>query len=197
MRDRILKRAFDITASLSGLLLLIIPFAVIMAMIKLESKGTVLFRQRRHGFNQNEFRISKFRTMWVLEDGEYIAQAKQNDPRITKVGSFLRRTNLDEFPQLWNVLCGDMSLVGPRPHTLAHNRMYEEQIALYARRHNVKPGITGWAQVNGCRGETDTTDKMEQRLAYDLFYIDNWSFKLDMKILFLTFFSRKAFVNAL
>ncbi len=196
MRDRILKRAFDVVSSLFGLLMLAIPFCVIMLLIRFESKGAAFFLQRRHGFNENEFRILKFRTMSVMEDGETIIQATENDHRITRVGAFLRRTNLDEFPQLWNVLKGEMSLVGPRPHALAHNKQFEEEIALYARRHNVKPGITGWAQVNGMRGETETTDKMEKRINYDLFYIDNWSFKLDLKILFKTFFSKKAFQNA-
>lgn len=196
MRDRILKRAFDVISAICGILILTLPFCIIMLLIRLESKGAAFFWQRRHGFNENEFRILKFRTMSVMEDGDVVVQATDNDPRITRIGAFLRRTNLDEFPQLWNVLLGEMSLVGPRPHALSHNRQYEEEIALYARRHNVKPGITGWAQVNGMRGETETTDKMQQRINYDLFYIDNWSFKLDLKILFMTFFSKKAFKNA-
>jgi lipopolysaccharide/colanic/teichoic acid biosynthesis glycosyltransferase len=135
----------------------------------------VLFLQHRYGFNQKPFRIIKFRTMRTLDDGPFILQAKRDDPRVTKLGSWLRRWNIDEIPQLFNVLKGDMSLVGPRPHALSHNREYEQRISLYARRHNVKPGITGWAQINGFRGETDSDRKMQGRVEYDLYYIDNWS----------------------
>jgi Undecaprenyl-phosphate glucose phosphotransferase len=196
LRDRIIKRMTDIVLSAIGLICFIPFFLVIAFAIKRDSPGPVLFRQQRYGFNQDPFRIFKFRTMSVTEDGHVIVQATQNDARITRVGAFLRKTNIDELPQLWNVLCGDMSLVGPRPHALAHNRMYEEEIALYARRHNVKPGITGWAQVNGHRGETETTEKMKDRVEHDLYYIDNWSFGLDVKILILTVVSRKAYRNA-
>jgi Undecaprenyl-phosphate glucose phosphotransferase len=196
LRDRILKRGFDTCAAAIGLMMLAVPFMIIAAFIRWEGRGSVFFRQRRFGFNQKPFYITKFRTMNVMEDGDHVVQASANDPRITRIGIFLRRTNLDELPQLWNVLCGHMSLVGPRPHALVHDRFYEEQIAQYARRHNVKPGITGWAQVNGCRGETQTTNHMQKRVNHDLFYIDHWSFKLDIKILFLTLFSPKAYRNA-
>jgi Undecaprenyl-phosphate glucose phosphotransferase len=196
LKDRILKRTFDLVVA-SLLLVFLLPFfAVIAFAIKLSSKGPVLFRQRRHGFNQSEFRIFKFRTMTTLDDGAAIRQATRNDDRITRVGHFLRRMNLDELPQLLNVLAGHMSLVGPRPHAVAHNNEYEEKIRLYARRHNVKPGITGWSQVNGYRGETDTIDKMRRRVEHDLHYIDNWSLLLDVKILLLTIFSPESYRNA-
>src|SRR5207253_5773503 len=138
-----------------------------------DSRGPVLFMQRRYGFNQQPFRIIKFRTTTTLDDGEVIRQARPDDLRITRVGRWLRRWNIDELPQLLNVLKGDMSLVGPRPHALSHDRDYEQRISLYARRHNVRPGITGWAQVNGLRGETDTDDKMRRRVGYDRYYLDN------------------------
>jgi Undecaprenyl-phosphate glucose phosphotransferase len=196
LKDRIIKRGFDLIAG-SLLLIVTLPlFAVVGGLIKLDSRGPVFFRQRRHGFNQGEFRIFKFRTMSTLDDGKVIRQATRNDTRITRIGAFLRRTNLDELPQLINVLAGDMSLVGPRPHALAHNSEFEQKIRLYAKRHNVKPGITGWSQVNGYRGETDTLDKMQKRVEYDVFYIDNWSILLDISILYLTIFSIKSFRNA-
>ncbi len=135
--------------------------------------------------------------MTTMDDGRTIVQAKAGDARITRVGAFIRRCNLDELPQLLNVLLGNMSLVGPRPHALAHDQMFGGDIALYARRHNVRPGITGWAQVNGFRGETSTHDMMRGRVEHDLYYIDNWSMGLDIQILFLTIFSRKAYRNAL
>jgi lipopolysaccharide/colanic/teichoic acid biosynthesis glycosyltransferase len=134
--------------------------------------------------------------MTTLDDGAVIRQATRNDARITRIGGVLRRTNLDELPQLINVLAGHMSLVGPRPHALAHNSEFEQKIRLYAKRHNVKPGITGWSQINGYRGETETLDKMEKRVEFDLFYIDNWSILLDISILYLTIFSIKSFQNA-
>jgi Undecaprenyl-phosphate glucose phosphotransferase len=190
------KRLFDLVAACGALLLLLPLFVAIAALIRLDSRGPVLFRQRRHGFNQQAFRIFKFRSMTTTDDGQVIKQATRDDPRITRVGRILRRYNLDELPQLLNVIAGDMSLVGPRPHALAHDREFERKIALYARRHNVKPGITGWAQVNGLRGETDTDDKMAARVACDHWYIDNWSFSLDMAVLFRTVFSAKAFRNA-
>jgi lipopolysaccharide/colanic/teichoic acid biosynthesis glycosyltransferase len=168
----------------------------VAALIRLDSPGPVLFRQRRYGFNQQAFRIFKFRTMTATDDGAVIVQARRDDPRVTRIGRILRRYNLDELPQLLNVLAGQMSLVGPRPHALAHDREFERKIALYARRHNVKPGITGWAQVHGLRGETDTDDKMAKRVAYDHWYIDNWSIWLDIAILLRTVLSRKAFMNA-
>jgi lipopolysaccharide/colanic/teichoic acid biosynthesis glycosyltransferase len=134
--------------------------------------------------------------MTTMDDGRDIAQAKVRDPRITRIGRFIRRYNVDELPQLINVLRGDMSLVGPRPHALVHDQLFERKIALYARRHNVKPGITGWAQVNGLRGEIDGPEKIRQRVEHDLYYIDNWSLLFDVWIIFLTVFSKKAYRNA-
>jgi lipopolysaccharide/colanic/teichoic acid biosynthesis glycosyltransferase len=164
--------------------------------IKLDSPGPVFFRQQRHGFNKETFGIWKFRTMTVSEDGDDVRQARRNDVRITKLGAKLRRYNIDELPQLINVLLGEMSLVGPRPHAIIHDNAFEANVALYARRHNVLPGITGWAQVNGFRGETDTQEKITQRIEHDLYYIDNWSLALDLWILVLTLVSRKAYANA-
>ncbi len=190
------KRVFDLLAGISLLVLLSPLLAAIAVAIRLDSRGPALFRQRRYGFNQRPFRIYKFRTMLTMEDGDVIRQAAQNDPRITRVGAFLRRWNLDELPQLINVIKGDMSLVGPRPHALAHDHEFERRIALYARRHNVKPGITGLAQVNGFRGETSTDEKMRARVEQDLAYIDDWSLWLDLQILVRTVFSPKAYRNA-
>jgi Undecaprenyl-phosphate glucose phosphotransferase len=188
--ERTVKRIFDVTVA-AGVLLALSPLLALTALaILAESGRPVFFRQRRFGFNQQEFRIIKFRTMTTLDDGEVVRQACRNDPRITRLGRFLRKWNIDELPQLVNVIKGDMSLVGPRPHALSHNREYEQKIARYARRHNVLPGITGWAQVNGLRGETDTDDKMRARLDHDLYYIDNWSLWLDLRILLWTVFSR-------
>ncbi len=191
-----LKRAFDVVAA-SLILILATPLLLaVAALIRLDSPGPVLFRQRRYGLNQHAFRIFKFRTMTTTDDGNVIVQATRHDPRITRIGRVLRRYNLDELPQLLNVVAGQMSLVGPRPHALAHDQAFERRIALYARRHNVLPGITGWAQVNGLRGETDTDEKMAKRVAFDHWYIDNWSFWLDIAILFRTVLSKKAFLNA-
>jgi Undecaprenyl-phosphate glucose phosphotransferase len=196
LKDRILKRAFDITAS-TLLLVLTGPLLIVIALaIKLDTPGPVLFLQRRHGFSHREFRVLKFRTMRTLEDGAVIRQATRNDGRVTRIGRLLRSANLDELPQLFNVLAGSMSLVGPRPHAIAHNNEYAEKIRLYARRHNVKPGITGWAQVNGYRGETDSIDKMRRRLEHDLYYIDHWSLMLDIKILIMTVLSPRSYRNA-
>jgi len=195
-RDQIVKRAFDLGAA-SLLLLLSAPFLLAIALlIRLDSKGPALFRQRRNGFNQHEFRVFKFRTMTTLDDGPVIRQATRNDQRITSVGRILRATNIDELPQLLNVILGDMSLVGPRPHAVAHNNAYEDRIRLYARRHNVKPGITGWAQVRGFRGETDSIQKMRDRVEHDLYYIDHWSLFFDIKILVMTVFSLRSYRNA-
>jgi exopolysaccharide biosynthesis polyprenyl glycosylphosphotransferase len=190
------KRVLDIVASAAGLIVLSPLMLVAAILIRLESPGPIFFRQRRYGFNQEPFRIIKFRTMTTLDDGDVVPQATANDRRITRVGRWLRRWNIDELPRLINVLKGDMSLVGPRPHALSHNREYERKISLYARRHNVRPGITGWAQVNGFRGETATDEKMRQRVDYDLYYIDNWSVWLDLRILLLTMFSPHAYRNA-
>ncbi|WBK00266.1 undecaprenyl-phosphate glucose phosphotransferase [Methylocystis parvus] len=190
------KRVFDIVASATALLLLSPLLLLCGLLIRLESKGPALFLQRRYGFNRETFRIVKFRTMKTMEDDRHMKQATANDPRVTRIGRFLRRYNIDELPQLFNVLRGDMSLVGPRPHAVAHDQLFERRIALYARRHNVKPGITGWAQVNGLRGEIDSPEKIRQRVEHDLYYIDNWSMLFDIAIMFLTVFSRKAYRNA-
>src|SRR3954463_7387364 len=188
--ERAQKRVFDVVVA-AGALIALAPLLIIVALaIWLETGRPVLFRQRRYGFNQQEFRIIKFRTMTTLDDGDVVRQVTRNDRRVTRVGRFLRKWNIDELPQLINVLKGDMSLVGPRPHALSHNREYERKIALYARRHNVLPGITGWAQVNGFRGETDTDEKMRARVDHDLFYIDNWSPWFDLRILLKTVVSR-------
>jgi len=194
--DLFLKRSFDLIAAATGLVVLSPVLLLVALAIKLDSPGPVLFRQTRHGFNNTRIRVFKFRTMTTTEDGEQFRQAVRNDPRITRLGRLLRRTNIDELPQLLNVLLGQMSIVGPRPHATAHNKMFENRIGSFARRHNVKPGLTGWAQVNGCRGETDTLDKMERRVELDLQYIDNWSFFFDLRICVLTLFCKKAYANA-
>ena len=194
--DLFVKRAFDILAATCGLLLLLPLFLMVSLAIKLDSPGPVFFRQRRHGYNNKTIRVFKFRSMTTLEDGCDFKQVVRHDPRVTRVGRILRGTNIDELPQLLNVLSGEMSIVGPRPQATAHNRMFEEKILPFSRRHNVKPGITGWAQVNGCRGETDTLDKMQRRLEHDLYYIDNWSFLFDLKIIFMTLFCKNAYLNA-
>lgn len=170
--------------------LIIIVFAPLLLLIalavRLDSKGPAIFKQRRHGFNHEVFNLYKFRTMFVTEDGPNVKQAQRDDPRVTRIGRFLRKTSLDELPQLFNVLKGDMSLVGPRPHALSHNEYYSTVLGRYANRHKVKPGMTGWAQVNGYRGETDTPEKMRGRVEHDLWYIENWSVWLDIKILVKT-----------
>ena len=190
------KRMFDLVVASLSLVLLMPVFVAVAIAIKRDDSGPVLFRQHRYGFNQRPFPIYKFRTMTVQPEDDTVPQATRQDARVTRVGRFLRRWNIDELPQLLNVLYGQMSLVGPRPHAVPHNRAFERRIALYARRHNVKPGITGWAQVNGLRGETETDEKMRQRVEYDLFYIDNWSLALDLRILGLTLVSPKAYRNA-
>jgi Undecaprenyl-phosphate glucose phosphotransferase len=190
--ERMQKRIFDVTIA-AGVLTALAPLLALVALaIFLELGAPVFFRQRRYGFNQQEFRIIKFRTMTTLEDGDVVRQVTRNDGRVSRFGRTLRKWNIDELPQLINVLKGDMSLVGPRPHALSHNREYEQKIALYARRHNVMPGITGWAQVNGLRGETDTDEKMRRRVDHDLYYIDNWSPWFDLRILLKTVLSRGA-----
>jgi Undecaprenyl-phosphate glucose phosphotransferase len=190
------KRAFDLLFASVALIVLTPVLAAAALLIKLDSPGPVFFLQHRYGFNQKPFRIIKFRTMRTLDDGPVIDQAKRDDPRVTRVGTWLRRWNLDELPQLFNVIKGDMSLVGPRPHALSHDREYERRIARYARRHNVKPGITGWAQIHGLRGETDTDVKMEQRVEHDLYYIDNWWLGLDLQIMIRTVLSPTSYRNA-
>lgn len=191
-----LKRAFDVVVAGVALILLSPLFAAIAVLIKSTSEGPVFFRQRRRGFNGREFRIWKFRTMTTLEDGDKIVQAAPGDLRVTWIGRHLRRTNLDELPQLINVLFGEMSLVGPRPHAVAHDVHFEQRILSYPRRLNVKPGITGWAQVNGHRGRTETDEAMRRRVECDLYYIDNWSILFDLYIIVLTVVSPKAFRNA-
>jgi len=169
---------------------------VIAIGVKLSSKGPVFFRQNRYGLNGQPIQVLKFRTMTTMDDGAVVVQASRNDSRITKFGAFLRRTSLDELPQFINVLRGDMSVVGPRPHAVAHNELYRGRIRGYMLRHKVKPGITGWAQVNGWRGETEVLSKMESRVEHDLYYIDNWSLLWDLQIVFLTVFGRRVRSNA-
>jgi putative colanic acid biosynthesis UDP-glucose lipid carrier transferase len=182
----ILKRASDIVLSVL-ILMLVSPVMVLIAiMVKLGSPGPAIFKQRRYGLDGEQILVYKFRSMAVVEDGGVIQQAKKNDQRITKLGAFLRRTSLDELPQFFNVLQGRMSIVGPRPHAVAHNEMYRTLIKGYMVRHKVRPGITGWAQVNGYRGETETLDKMQARIDYDLDYLRNWSLQLDIFIVLKT-----------
>jgi putative colanic acid biosynthesis UDP-glucose lipid carrier transferase len=184
----LLKRLEDVVLG-SLILLLISPLLCVVALaVKLSSPGPVLFKQRRYGLNGEVIEVWKFRSMSVQEDGHVVTQARKNDPRVTKVGAVLRKTSLDELPQFVNVLQGQMSIVGPRPHAVAHNEEYRKLIHGYMLRHMVKPGITGWAQVNGWRGETDTTEKMAMRVKYDLDYINNWTIWFDLKIIVLTLF---------
>ena len=185
--ERAIKRAIDLTLALCAGILLLPLMLIVALIIKLDSPGPVLFTQSRNGFNNRTFRILKFRTLNSIEDGPIIKQVERNDSRVTRIGRLLRRTSIDELPQLWNVICGDMSLVGPRPHAAAHNSEYGELIANYAFRHHVKPGLTGWAQVNGFRGETSTIDLMKRRVELDLWYIDNWRLGIDLKIIAKTF----------
>ncbi len=182
----ILKRSSDILFSLL-ILALISPFLLLIAAaIKLDSAGPVIFKQRRYGLDGEEILVYKFRSMRVCEDGESIRQAQKGDARITRIGAFLRKNSLDELPQFINVLQGRMSIVGPRPHAVAHNEIYRNLIKGYMIRHKVKPGITGWAQVNGYRGETRTLDKMQARIDHDLDYLRNWSLRLDLHIILKT-----------
>lgn len=192
--NRFAKRVEDIVLSLM-IIVIISPVLLLTALaVKLTSRGPILFRQDRHGIMGKVISVYKFRSMYVhKEDGDHVTQATKDDPRITPVGAFIRRTSIDELPQFFNVLLGDMSIVGPRPHAVAHDNYYKQYIESYMQRHKVKPGITGWAQVNGWRGETDTMDKMEKRVEFDLYYIDNWSVIFDLKIVFMTIF--KGFVN--
>jgi putative colanic acid biosynthesis UDP-glucose lipid carrier transferase len=191
-----LKRVEDLVLGSLALLIAAIPMLLIALAIKLGSKGPIFFRQRRYGLAGKEIAVLKFRSMRVEENGPLVKQAQKQDSRVTPVGRFLRRTSLDELPQLLNVVRGDMSLIGPRPHAVAHNELYQRQIVEYMLRHKVKPGITGWAQVNGWRGETDTLRKMVYRVEHDLYYIRHWSTWLDFKILWLTIFGRKVRRNA-
>lgn len=191
---RIVKALEDIILS-SIILLLISPIMIwISLMIKFTSDGPVLFKQKRLGWNGAEISVYKFRSMYVdHESGQYVKQAQRCDERVTSFGRFLRRTSLDELPQFINVLQGRMSIVGPRPHAIAHNEQFKELVPRYMLRHRVKPGITGWAQIHGYRGETDTLEKMESRVEYDLFYIENMSLWLDLRIIVMTIF--KGFVH--
>jgi len=184
--EQLVKRGFDLLFSFIGLAVCLPLFALIAAAIKLDSRGPVFFRQQRHGFNRYTFRIFKFRTMTTLDDGAVVEQARKGDARVTRVGAFLRKWSLDELPQLINVLSGEMSLVGPRPHALAHDDHYEKLLKEYALRGRIKPGITGWAQVNGWRGETRDPEQMRRRVEYDVEYIENWELWLDIKILLMT-----------
>jgi len=182
----LIKRASDIFLSLI-ILALISPLLLLIALaIKLDSPGPVIFKQRRYGLDGEEILVYKFRSMRVCEDGEQIRQAQKGDARITRIGAFLRQNSLDELPQFVNVLQGRMSIVGPRPHAVAHNEIYRNLIKGYMIRHKVKPGITGWAQVNGYRGETRTLDKMQARIDHDLDYLRNWSLRLDLHIILKT-----------
>lgn len=198
-RNLILKTIEDRVGAVLLLVLLSPLLALIALIIRLESRGPAIFKQKRYGFNNEEFTVYKFRSMRAEAaqpsdtSGAKVDQATRDDPRITTFGRFLRKTSLDELPQLINVLRGEMSLVGPRPHAVAHNEQFGAIIDEYFARHRVKPGITGWAQINGLRGETDTPEKMRRRVEYDLYYIDNWSILLDIRILFLTIFV--GFVN--
>ncbi len=189
MEDRVLAAA---------ILVLILPLLLVLcALIKLDSRGPVLFRQKRYGFNNEVIEVFKFRSMYIdrCED-QAVPQATKDDPRVTRIGRILRRTSLDELPQFLNVLKGTMSIVGPRPHAIAHNEQYSRLIDEYLARHRVKPGITGWAQVNGLRGETETLEKMEQRVRYDLYYIENWSLLFDIRIILRTLFVGFSHPNA-
>jgi putative colanic acid biosynthesis UDP-glucose lipid carrier transferase len=178
----------------SLIFILISPIMLLVAIgVKMSSPGPVFFKQRRYGLSGESIWVWKFRSMSVCEDDAAFKQATANDKRVTKFGAFIRRTSLDELPQFINVLQGQMSIVGPRPHPVKLNEEFRQLIPKYMLRHIVKPGITGWAQINGYRGETDTLNKMEQRIAYDLYYIDNWSLWLDLRIIFLTVF--KGFID--
>jgi putative colanic acid biosynthesis UDP-glucose lipid carrier transferase len=182
----IIKRASDLVLAFL-ILILVSPILLACAIgVKLTSPGPILFQQKRYGLDGEEISVYKFRSMTVCENGATIAQATRNDARITPFGNFLRTKSLDELPQFFNVLQGRMSVVGPRPHAVAHNELYRKQIKGYMIRHKVKPGITGWAQVNGSRGETDTIDKMERRIDFDLDYLRNWSLAMDLLIILKT-----------
>jgi len=191
--DGWVKRLEDLVVASLILLLIAVPMLFIAAGVRLTSRGPALFKQRRYGLNGSVVEVWKFRSMTVADNGDKVVQAQKNDARITPFGAFLRRTSLDELPQFFNVLQGSMSVVGPRPHAVAHNEEYRSQIRGYMLRHKVKPGITGWAQINGWRGETETLDKMSMRIKFDLEYVQNWSLWMDIKIIFLTVF--KGFVH--
>jgi putative colanic acid biosysnthesis UDP-glucose lipid carrier transferase len=180
------KRATDVSLAILAICVLWPVLLTIAVAVRLSSPGPVLFKQRRYGLHGEEILVFKFRTMTVCEDGANVIQAKRGDRRVTRLGKFLRRASLDELPQIFNVLCGHMSFVGPRPHAIAHNEQYRKLISGYMMRHKVRPGITGWAQVNGSRGETDTVEKMARRVRYDLDYLQHWSLWFDVRILITT-----------
>lgn len=184
--ERTAKRALDVTIATSALIVLAPLLGLAMLAIKIDTQGPVLFRQTRRGFNGRTFKILKLRSMSVMEDGAGVMQATRSDPRVTRVGFWLRRTSIDELPQLWNVLRGEMSVIGPRPHAVAHDNFYDQIIENYAFRQHVKPGLTGWAQVRGLRGETPEVSLMEARVDHDVWYIHNWTLVLDLRILVLT-----------
>ena len=195
--NRLVKTVSDLVLA-AFILVLIAPVLLVLAIgVKLSSPGPVLFKQRRNGLDGGEIVVYKFRSMRTLDDGQVVPQATKEDPRVTPFGAFIRRTSLDELPQFINVLQGRMSIVGPRPHAVAHNEQYRRLIKAYMVRHKVKPGITGWAQIHGHRGETDTLDKMQARVEYDLEYLRNWSPLLDLQIIArtikLVFFDRTAY----
>lgn len=188
--DSVAKRAFDIVFSLLGIIIFSPVMLVTAIAIKLDSKGPVIFRQQRHGFNNEVIEVYKFRSMYTeMSDPTAKNAVTRNDPRVTRVGRFIRKTSIDELPQFFNSLFGSLSLVGPRPHAVSaqsHNKLYVEVVDGYFARHRVKPGVTGWAQINGWRGEIDTDEKIKMRTEYDLYYIENWSLWFDLKILLLT-----------
>ena len=186
--ERFITRTMDIAIAGCALALLLPLFVMTAIAIRLDLPGPVIFRQRRCGFNGRMFYIFKFRTMSVMEDGEKVVAAKIDDDRITRIGKWLRRTSIDELPQLLNVLQGSMSIVGPRPHAVAHDDEFDQLVGNYAFRQHVKPGITGWAQVHGLRGEARTVADIEERIRSDLWYIDNWSLALDLRIILMTVF---------
>jgi putative colanic acid biosysnthesis UDP-glucose lipid carrier transferase len=195
--NELVKRISDVVLAVVILLLISPLLLAIMIGVKMSSPGPAIFRQKRNGLDGGEITVYKFRSMRAMDNGPVVAQATKDDPRITPFGAFLRKTSLDELPQFFNVLQGRMSIVGPRPHAVAHNELYRELISAYMVRHKVKPGITGWAQVNGLRGETETVDKMKARVEYDLEYLRNWSLGLDLQIIVRTvrvlFFDRNAY----
>ncbi len=186
--DGMSKRVADLVIATTALFVAAIPMMLIAVAVKLSSPGPVFFRQKRYGLDGREIQVWKFRSMRTCDNGSVVKQAVKGDPRITRVGAILRKTRLDELPQLFNVIDGSMSLVGPRPHATAHNEQYRKLIRGYMLRHKIKPGITGLAQVEGCRGETETLEKMERRVQWDHHYIRTWSLWLDLKTLFRTVF---------
>jgi putative colanic acid biosysnthesis UDP-glucose lipid carrier transferase len=195
--NRLVKRVSDLVLA-SFIMVLIAPIFIAIAIgVKLSSPGPAIFRQRRNGLDGEEIIVYKFRSMRAMDDGAVVQQATKDDARITPLGAFLRRSSLDELPQFINVLQGRMSIVGPRPHAVAHNEQYRQLIKAYMVRHKVKPGITGWAQIHGLRGETDTIEKMRARVEYDLEYLRNWTLGLDLQIIArtikLVFFDRNAY----